>query len=42
MIYVRFIWSNETKDTARWDQSYSSDGGKTWETNWIMAMERTP
>lgn len=40
MIFVRFLWSNETADTARWEQAFSGDGGRTWETNWIMEMER--
>ena len=40
MIYVRFLWTNETPDTARWQQAFSDDGGKTWETNWIMDLAR--
>jgi hypothetical protein len=40
MIYVRFLWFHESEDTARWEQAFSDDGGKTWETNWIMEMER--
>jgi hypothetical protein len=39
-IYVRFIWSNITANTARWEQAFSPDGGKTWETNWIMEFTR--
>ena len=41
MIYVRFLWSNESENAARWEQAFSDDGGKTWETNWIMNFERT-
>jgi hypothetical protein len=37
---VRFIWSNITPTSARWEQSLSSDGGKTWATNWIMNFNR--
>ena len=39
-IYVRFLWSGITPTSARWEQAYSDDGGKTWETNWIMAFTR--
>ena len=41
MIYVRFRWTNETPDTARWEQSFSDDGGKTWEVNWVGDFTRT-
>jgi hypothetical protein len=37
---VRFIWSNITPTSARWEQSLSSDGGKTWTPNWIMNFKR--
>jgi hypothetical protein len=41
-ILVRFaIWSI-TRDTARSEQAFSADGGKTWETNWINRYERVP
>jgi hypothetical protein len=39
-IRVRFIWSHITPVSARWEQAFSPDGGKTWETNWIMEMRR--
>jgi hypothetical protein len=42
MIYVRFLWTNESEDRARWEQAFSDDGGKTWETNWIGEFERLP
>ncbi|WP_394846979.1 hypothetical protein LZC95_05875 [Pendulispora brunnea] len=35
-IRVRFIWSRIDTKTPRWEQAFSNDGGKTWETNWIM------
>jgi hypothetical protein len=39
-IYTRFIWSKITANSAQWEQAFSEDGGKTWETNWIMEFER--
>ena len=39
-ILVRFIISNITHDSARFEQSYSDDGGKTWEVNWIATDTR--
>lgn len=40
-IKVRFIWSQITRTSARWEQAYSADDGKTWETNWEQKLERT-
>ena len=40
-IFVRFIWSNISATTCRWEQAFSVDGGATWETNWIMDMTRS-
>jgi hypothetical protein len=40
MIYVRFLWTNPSPETARWEQAFSADGGKSWETNWVMVLER--
>ena len=39
-IYNRFIWSKITANSCQWVQAFSEDGGKTWETNWIMEFER--
>lgn len=39
-IYNRFIWSRITSNSCQWEQAFSEDGGKTWETNWIMEFER--
>jgi hypothetical protein len=40
-IMVRFIWSNITPSSARWEQSFSIDEGETWEVNWIMEFSRS-
>ena len=40
-IEVRFIWSEITATSARWEQAFSPDGGRTWETNWVMRMRRS-
>jgi hypothetical protein len=39
-IKVRFTWSHITPTSARWEQAFSPDGGKTWETNWLQRLER--
>ncbi|HJV21454.1 MAG TPA: hypothetical protein VJ570_02105 [Holophagaceae bacterium] len=39
-IRVRFLWFPESVDEARWEQAFSEDGGRTWETNWIMTFRR--
>jgi hypothetical protein len=39
-IRVRFLWSRVTTPAPRWEQAFSEDGGRTWETNWVMDMER--
>jgi hypothetical protein len=40
-ILVRFRVSDITPNSCRFDQSFSGDGGKTWETNFI-AVETRP
>ena len=39
-VFVRFIWSNTATNTPHFEQSYSDDGGKTWEVNWITNQTR--
>jgi hypothetical protein len=40
-IRVRFIWSEMTPRSAKWEQAFSPDNGASWETNWIMQFDRT-
>lgn len=37
---VRYEWKDITPSSARWEQSFSFDGGKTFETNWINQFTR--
>jgi len=39
-VLVRFTWSGVTTETPRWEQAFSDDGGRTWETNWVMEFTR--
>jgi hypothetical protein len=39
-VRVRLSWSHITPTSARWEQAYSSDEGRTWETNWVMEFRR--
>ncbi|HUY75570.1 MAG TPA: DUF1579 domain-containing protein [Ktedonobacterales bacterium] len=39
-IISRFIWTVISENACRWEQAFSADGGKTWETNWIMDNTR--
>lgn len=34
-ILVRFVITRPSRDTARFEQAYSVDGGASWEINWI-------
>lgn len=39
-IFVRFIWSETNTSKPHFEQSFSEDGGKTWEVNWITDQTR--
>ncbi len=39
-ILVRYLWLNISPKSARMEQSFSPDGGKTWEVNWICELSR--
>jgi hypothetical protein len=40
-IRIRFLWTNLTTK-PHWEQAFSEDGGKTWETNWTMEFVKNP
>lgn len=40
MIWVRFTFIAISPDSARSEQAFSDDGGKTWETNWVNQYTR--
>ncbi|HWU96540.1 MAG TPA: hypothetical protein VN029_13155 [Sphingomonas sp.] len=39
-ILVRFVISDITPRSARFEQAFSADGGKSWEVNWIAIDTR--
>jgi hypothetical protein len=39
-VRVRFTWSGILPRSARWEQAFSEDGGRHWETNWVMELAR--
>jgi len=41
-IRVRQRWTGVDTATPRWEQAFSGDGGRTWETNWVMDFSRAP
>lgn len=38
-VKVRFVWTRQGPDAARWEQAFSPDG-VNWETNWVMDFRR--
>jgi hypothetical protein len=40
MIFVRYVWTGMTTNSPHFEQSFSNDGGKTWEVNWITDQTR--
>jgi hypothetical protein len=39
-VRTRFLWTKITPTSGHWEQAYSPDGGKTWETNWVQDIVR--
>ena len=40
VIFVQNVFSEITRDSYHFEQSFSQDGGKTWEVNWIVTDTR--
>jgi hypothetical protein len=41
-IRVRYRWSDVDTEHPRWEQAFSTDGGETWEVNWVATFTRRP
>lgn len=41
-IFIRYVWTNLNTSSPHFEQSFSDDGGKTWEVNWITDQTRVP
>lgn len=39
-LLTRYTFSDIAPDRLRWDDGYSTDGGRTWSSNWIMEFTR--
>ena len=39
-VKMRFIWTDITARSARWEQAYFDKVRNEWETNWIMEFIR--
>ena len=39
-VRVRYSWDSRDPDNPRWEQAFSTDGGETWEINWISSFTR--
>ena len=39
-VRVRYRWTRLGPNAARWQQSFSPDGGQTWEVNWTADFTR--
>ena len=40
MVQVRYVWTDISPKSARMEQSFSPDGGKSWAVNWIVTLSR--
>ena len=37
---MRFVFSEVTPNTFRFEQAFSPDEGRTWEVNWVATFTR--
>jgi len=42
VILARNSFSDISADSARFEQAFSDDGARSWETNWVMTFARMP
>jgi hypothetical protein len=40
-VLVRYVWSGITPTSAHFEQALSTDGGRSWDVDWISDMVRT-
>jgi hypothetical protein len=40
LMKLRFLWSDITASSARWEQAYFDEARDEWETNWVMEFKR--
>lgn len=40
VVLVRWMWLNVSPHAAHMEQSFSADGGRNWEVNWICDLSR--
>jgi len=40
VVRVRYDWKDIATDSVTWEQSFSFDGGATWDPNWTMRSTR--
>ncbi len=39
-VRVRYAWDARDAEHPQWHQAFSTDGGTTWETNWVATFSR--
>jgi hypothetical protein len=39
-VRVVYRWERQDPTHARWEQAFSYDDGRTWETNWKMELTK--